>query len=79
MVNAMMQSLTEANTNALYLLSADSLSSGAIKLNGATLKAAADGTAPQLVSAEGDGPYMDLPPRTLGFLLLPEAGAAACK
>ncbi len=62
-----------------YLLSADSLSSGAIKLNGATLKAAADGTAPQLVSAEGDGPYMDLPPRTLGFLLLPEAGAAACK
>jgi hypothetical protein len=62
----------------LYLLSADALDSSDIALNGVVLHDE-NGTPPALEPKRiGKGPA-DLPPRTIAFVIYPDAEAAACQ
>jgi hypothetical protein len=62
----------------LYLLSSDALDSSDIALNGVVLRDE-DGVLPTLAPQQiGKGPA-DLPPRTMAFIVFPDAEAAACQ
>jgi heparanase 1 len=65
----------------LYVVSADSLDSAVVKLNGAELKINSDGTLPALapVKVEAAVPFVTLPPRTLAFVRVPHAKIPACE
>ena len=64
-----------------YLLTASSLTSSVVKLNGAPLTYNGPGTGPALTPVWVDDPLQALviPPRSYGFVVLPDAGAAACR
>ncbi|MFN3200583.1 MAG: hypothetical protein ACE366_19445 [Bradymonadia bacterium] len=60
----------------MYVLSAPSLASPTVQLNGTELKWPDDNSVPALSPVTGSA---DLPPRTYGFAVWPEANAAACQ
>ena len=66
-----------------YLMSADSLGSQSVRLNGAVLQAADDGTIPPLephvVKPASSSPAITLAPLTYGFFVLRGVEARACK
>lgn len=63
----------------VYTLTADSLSSQVMQLNGSPLAVASDGSLPKMsphsASASGD---WSVPPVSVTFVALPDAGVAAC-
>jgi heparanase 1 len=70
--------LAGAGSLLVYAVSAESLRERAVRLNGAPLEAAADGTPPELVAAPARA-WFDLPPASYAFLVWPEAGLPACR
>lgn len=71
-----------AGDAALYELTADSLSSRVMRLNGVELTVDADGAPPPLESVsrspEGGASQVRIEPLSYAFVVLPEAAAAAC-
>jgi heparanase len=61
----------------VYLMTASDLASKVVLLNGTALAAEADGTPPAFTGAPLDG-SLTLPPTSYAFIVLPNAGAAAC-
>jgi heparanase 1 len=65
-----------------YLITADSLQSRELKLNGTPLEVADNGTLPPLAAdvrgAAGGDPFVDLPPYSYAFITLKWANAQAC-
>jgi heparanase 1 len=64
----------------IYLLSADSLDSAVLKLNGVELKVNGDGSLPALVPVKVKAavPFLTLPPRNLAFIRIPYSRIPAC-
>ena len=62
----------------LYLLSSDALDSSDLALNGVILRDA-DGALPPLEPRQIGRSPADLPPRTMAFVVFPDAEAAACQ
>ena len=54
------------------------LTSRRLRLNGKELLAGADGALPPLSGVAQQGEHIELPPRTFGFYVFPEAGVRAC-
>ena len=63
-------------------MTAQDLASARVELNGTTLVAEPDGTPPPMRAASVDTPSdvagVSLPPTSYAFVVLPDAGAAAC-
>jgi hypothetical protein len=62
-----------------YTLTSDALTSNAVSLNGAVLKANADGSLPALNNQHADAGTIELDPVSVVFLAVPSAKNGACK
>ncbi len=72
----------DGNQADAYVLSAASLASSTVELNGVTLVENADGSlpvlGPRVVTRGANGLRVTFPPASYGFVVVPGAGAAAC-
>jgi heparanase 1 len=61
-----------------YVLTGAALDATDVLLNGVPLHVDANGALPPLAPASGQGSMIELPPLSYGFVVFPQAGAAAC-
>jgi len=62
----------------LYALTAPDLQSRTVQLNGTALRVASDGSLPPMPAREVGAGDLDLAPRSINFVALPEAGNPSC-
>jgi heparanase 1 len=72
------QTLSLPEAGVRYTLSAPELLSPTVLLNGAELKASADGTVPKLIGQPTKAGVIQLAPQTITFITLPKANNSSC-